>query len=106
MRADAVNMGSGLAVNPATSLGLSSQTGSAAMGTTSANNAQSAGLGSIMGQGYQGAMSGYGNQASILNQQYGNQLNAWQAQQQASAQASSGLWSGIGSAAGMGLMAF
>lgn len=106
MRADAVNMGSGLAVNPATSLGLSSQTGSAAMGTTSANNAQSASLGSIMGQGYQGAMSGYGNQASILNQQYGTQINAWQAQQQASAQASSGLWSGLGSAAGMGLMAF
>jgi len=106
MRADAINLGNGLAVNPATSLGLSSSTGSAAMGTTAGNNAQAAGLGSIMGQGYQGAMSGYGNQASILNQQYGNQINAWQAQQQARAQASGGLWSGIGSAAGMGLMAF
>lgn len=106
MRADAINLGNGLAVNPATSLGLSSSTGSAAMGTTAGNNAQAAGLSSIMGQGYQGAMSGYGNQASILNQQYGNQLNAWQAQQQASAQASGGLWSGLGSAAGMGLMAF
>ena len=106
MRGEAINLGSGLGINPATSLGLSSSTGSAAMGTTAGNNAQAAGLGSIMGQGYQGAMSGYGNQASILNQQYGNQLNAWQAQQQASAQASSGLWSGIGSAAGMGLMAF
>ncbi len=106
MRADAVNMGNGLAVNPATSLGLSSQTGSAAMGTTSANNAQSAGLGSIMGQGYQAAMSGYGNQANILNQQYGNQLNAWQAQNSADAAASGGMWGGIGSAVGMGLMAF
>lgn len=106
MRADAVNMGSGLAVNPATSLGLSSQTGSAAMGTTSANNAQSAGLGSIMGQGYQGAMQGYGSQASILNQQYANQLNAWQAKEQANASATGGLWGGIGSMAGMGLMAF
>ena len=105
MRADAINLGNGLAVNPATSLGLSSSTGSAAMGTTAGNNQQAAGLGSIMGQGYQAAMSGYGNQANILNQQYGNQLNAWQAQQQASAQASSGLWSGIGSAAGMGMMA-
>lgn len=106
MRADAINLGNGLAVNPATSLGLSSSTGSAAMGTAAGNNQQAAGLSSIMGQGYQGAMSGYGNQASILNQQYGNQLNAWQAQQQASAQASGGLWSGIGSAVGMGLMAF
>lgn len=106
MRADAINLGNGLAVNPATSLGLSSSTGSAAMGTTAGNNAQAAGLSSIMSQGYQGAMSGYGNQANILNQQYGNQLNAWQAQQQASATATGGLWSGIGSVAGMGLMAF
>lgn len=106
MRADAVNMGNGLAVNPATSLGLSSSTGSAAMGTTAGNNAQAAGLSSIMGQGYQGAMSGYGNQANILNQQYNNQLNAWQAQNASNNAASSGMWSGIGSAAGMGLMAF
>lgn len=106
MRADAVNMGNGLAVNPATSLGLSSSTGSAALGSTSGNNAQAAGNAGIMGQGFQGAMNGYGQQAGILNQQYGNQLNAWNAQQQASAQSSSGLWGGIGSVAGMGLMAF
>lgn len=106
MRGEAINLGSGLGVNPATSLGLSSSTGSAAFGTTAGNNAQAAGNAAIMGQGYQGAMGGYGSQASILNQQYGNQLNAWQAQQQASAQASGGLWGGIGSVAGMGLMAF
>lgn len=106
MRADAVNMGNGLAVNPATSLGLSSSTGSAAYGTTAGNNAQAAGLGGIVGNGYQGAMNGYNSQASILNQQYGNQLNAWQAQTQADAQSSSSLWGGLGSAAGMGLMAF
>lgn len=76
------------------------------MGTTSANNAQSAGLGSIMGQGYQAAMQGYGSQASILNQQYANQLNAWQAKEQANASATGGLFGGIGSIAGMGLMAF
>lgn len=106
MRADAVNMGNGLAVNPATSLGLSSSTGSAAYGTTAGNNAQASGLGGIVGQGYQGAMNGYNSQANILNQQYGNQLQAWQAQTQADAQSSSGLWGGLGSAAGMGLMAF
>lgn len=106
MKADAINMGSGLAVNPAASLGLSSSTGSAAYGTTAANNAQAAGNASIMGNGYQAAMSGYGNQASILNQQYGNQLNAWQAQQQANASATSGLFGGIGSMVGMGMMAF
>lgn len=106
MRADAVNMGSGLAVNPASSLGLGVSAGSAAMGTTSGNNAQAAGNAQIMGNGYKAAMSGYGNQASILNQQYGNQLNAWQAQQQASAQGTGALMGGVGSMVGMGLMAF
>lgn len=102
LQADAVNMGKGLAVNPASSLGLSTSAGSAAMQTTAGNNAQAAGLSSIMGQGYQAAMTGYGNQANTLNQQYQNQLNAWQANQQQS----NSLWGGLGSLAGMGLMAF
>ena len=102
LQADAVNMGKGLAVNPGASLGLSTSAGSAAMQTTAGNNAQAAGLSSIMGQGYQAAMTGYGNQANTLNQQYQNQLNAWQANQQQS----NSLWGGLGSLAGMGLMAF
>lgn len=106
MRADAVNMGNGLAVNPATSLGLGVSSGSAAMGTTSGNNAQAAGNSAILQNGYNSAMNGYANQASILNQQYGNQLNAWNAQQQANASATGGLFSGLGSLAGMGMMAF
>lgn len=105
LQADAINLGNGLAVNPAASLGLSSASGQAAMQTTSANNAQSAGNASIMGQGYQAAMAGYGNQANILNAQYNNQLNAWQAQNAADAQSSSSLWGGIGSLAGLGVMA-
>lgn len=106
LQAEAVNMGKGLAVNPASSLGLGVSAGSAAMGTTSANNSQAAGLSNIVGQGFQGAMSGYGNQANILNQQYGNQLNAWQAQQQAGANSTGALAGGIGSMVGMGMMAF
>lgn len=106
MKADAVNLGNGLAVNPASSLGLGVSAGSSAMGTTSANNAQAAGNTGILQNGYNTAMNGYSNQASILNQQYGNQLNAWNAQQQANATATSGLFSGIGSLAGMGTMAF
>ena len=51
-------------------------------------------------------MQGLSSQASILNQQYGNQLNAWSAQQQASASNSSGMMGGIGSMVGMGLVAF
>lgn len=106
LRSDAINMGSGLAVNPATSLGLGVSAGSSAMGTTSGNNAQSAGNGQILNSGYQGAMNGYGQQASILNQQYGNTLNAWNAQQSANASATGGMMSGVGSVVGMGMVAF
>lgn len=102
LKGDAINLGSGLGVNPATSLGLSSSTGSAAFGTTAANNSQAAGLGNMVGAGYQGAMNGYNSQASILNQQQQNKLQA----QQMKNQSSSSLWGGIGSLAGMGMMAF
>lgn len=102
LKGDAINLGSGLGVNPATSLGLSSSTGSAAFGTTAANNSQSAGLGNMVGAGYQGAMNGYNSQASILNQQQQNKIQA----QQMNNQSSSSLWGGIGSLAGMGMMAF
>lgn len=72
MRANAINMGKGLAVNPATSMGLS-------------NGASNA--------GFQGAMAGYGQQGSLLIGQHNAQMNAWQAQQQQTA--------GLGQALGM-----
>lgn len=66
-----INMGKGLAVNPATSLGL-------------ANGAAAS--------GFQGAQGGYGQQASILGAQHRSQMDAWSANQQSRA--------GIGSAVG------
>lgn len=55
-RASAINMGSGLAVNPGTSMSLS-------------NGAAQA--------GFSGAMSGHGQEASILNTDYQNRRQAW-----------------------------
>jgi hypothetical protein len=55
-----VNMGRGMAVNPATSMGLGGQ---------------------MMGQGFQGAMNGQGQMGNMLNDQYRSRLSAWQAQQ-------------------------
>ena len=78
LRADAVNLGSGFAVNPATSLSL-------------ANGASSSGFG--------GAMAGQQQKGSLLNTQYQQQLQSWQANQQAS----SSMWGGIGSLAGLGI---
>lgn len=106
LQGDAINMGSGLGVNPASSLGLSGQMGSSAYGITSANNAQALSNANILQSGFSTAMNGYSNQASTLNSQYNSQLGAWGAQSANSANATSGLFSGLGSLAGMGMMAF
>lgn len=60
----------------------------------------------IMSQGFSGAMQGYANQGNIMNNLYGNQLNAWGMQQQANAQGSAGIGSMIGTIAGAGITAF
>ncbi len=76
LTANAINLGKGMAVNPATSMGLSNSAG---------------------GAGFQGAMSGYGQQASILNTDYNNRMQAWQADQGMLG----GLFQGIGVLAGL-----
>lgn len=86
----------------AAGLGLNAA-GSALSGQQSTNQMSNSNS-SIMGQGYQGAMQGYNNQAGILNQQYGNQLQAWSANQQASAQGAAGLMQGLGTLGGAAIM--
>lgn len=78
-KASAINMGSGLAVNPGTSMGLS-------------NNALSSGA--------NGAMQGYNQQGQLLNTQYNQQMQSYQANQQSSA----ALWQGVGTVGGMMMM--
>lgn len=106
MRADALNIGKGLPSQAAGAAGLGLTAGSSALNGNLAANASWGQNNSIMGQGFQGAAAGYGQQANILNQQYQGQLSAWNAQQQANASGTAGLWGGIGTAAGLGLMAF
>lgn len=76
--ANAINLGSGLAVNPATSLGL-------------ANNAAASGFG--------GAQRGYAGMASGLTGMHNAQMNSYNA----AAQQSSSMMSGIGSLAGLAI---
>ena len=61
--------------------------GSAASATTGTAQA-----GSMLGAGHQGAMSGYGQMGSLLNTQYQQQMQSWNAQQ--------GMLGGIGGALG------
>lgn len=106
MRADALNIGKGLPAQAAAGAGLGLTAGSSALNGKLAANSSWGQNNSIMSNGFQGAAQGYGQQASILNNQYQNQLSAWSAQQQANAAGTSSLWSGLGTAAGMGMMAF
>lgn len=103
LRADAANMGRGLPSQAAGAAGLGLSAGGAALGGNASANAQFMGNTQLMGQGFQGAMSGYGNQANTLNAQYGNQLNAWGMQTQADASSFGGLMSGLGTLAGFAM---
>lgn len=76
--ANVLNMGRSMAVNPATSLSMAS--------------------GAIQ-TGHQGAMSGYEQQANILNQDYQNRFNTWQANQNSMM----GTLGGIGQLVGAGI---
>lgn len=106
LRADAINMGKGMASQAAGAAGIGLNAGNSATGNAAnANNQWRANQG-VMSQGYQGAMQGYAGQASTLNSLYGNQLSGWSAQQQQAGANAAGLMSGIGTAAGLGLMAF
>lgn len=60
MRGNVLNLGKGMAVNPATSMGLSN---------------------SAANTGFSGARQGYGQQASILNQDYQGRMDAWKSNQ-------------------------
>jgi hypothetical protein len=99
----AVDMGKGLGTSATTALGLGVSSGSAALGTQAgAQQASLAGNG-IMQSGYGTGMQGYANQANILTNLYGQQLDAWKTEQNQRQQATQGLASGIGSIAGLGL---
>lgn len=78
VQSNAINLGSGLGVNPATSLGLSN---------------------SSMSSGFSGAMQGQGQLIDGLNMQHRQKMAKWEADQQQS----NSLWGGIGNLAGLGI---
>lgn len=104
LEADAANFGRGLPSQSAQATSVGIGAGQAAMGTSAAANQNFYQNNAQMGQAFQGGISGYGSSAQTLNNLYGNQINAWSAQQQSNATSSAGLMSGLGSLAGVGLM--
>lgn len=100
------NMAQGATSTSAQQVGLGLNSGNSATGNIGAANAQWANNNQIMSQGFGGAMQGYAGQASTLNNLYGNQLQAWQAEQSNKSANAAGLMSGIGSLVGTGLAFF
>jgi hypothetical protein len=106
LRADAINMGSGLPSSTASSYGIGLNAGNSATGNAMQANSNWRSNVGIMGQGFSGAMQGLQGGAGVLNNQYSTQGSIWSAQQQAAAANSGGMMSGIGAIAGAGIMAF
>lgn len=81
LRQNATALGKGMPMTAGATFGVSQNAGGGALGAlNTAGNAQTARQG-IMAQGFQGGMQGYSNQASILNTDYANRLNAYQINQ-------------------------
>jgi hypothetical protein len=97
MKEAVVNLGKGLPAQSSASSAFALSAGNSAQGLGLNSNANFMNSTGIMGQGFSGAQSGYGQQAGILNNLYGLQMKQYQAQQDQS----SALWGGIGTAAGM-----
>lgn len=81
LRAGVSNFGRGMQNTASNAYGVALSGGSGAAGIGMQNNAAAQSAAGTVGQGFGTAMQGYSNQANILNTQYQNQLNAWQANQ-------------------------
>ncbi|MEX3687927.1 hypothetical protein AB3X91_14785 [Paraburkholderia sp. BR14263] len=106
MEANAVNMGNGLPASASSAAGLGLNAGNSATGNAGAAMSNWRANAGIVSQGFGGAMQGISGGGSLLNQQYGNQLSAWQANQQASGASAAGLMGGVGSLVGTGIGLF
>lgn len=106
LKADAINMGKGLASSTAAAYGIGTNSGNSAVGNNATANQQFNQNGQIMTQGMSGAIGANSSAGSIMNGLYGNQLSAWSAQQQAKATGAAGVGQLVGSLAGAGAVAF
>lgn len=100
LREGVANFGRGATSVAAQQAGLGLSSGNSAVNNQMGAEGNFRANAGIMGQGFSGAIGANNSAAGILNQQYGNQLNAWSANQQAGALSASNLMSGIGTAAG------
>ncbi|MGL4271486.1 MAG: hypothetical protein ACRCTO_04275, partial [Pseudomonas paracarnis] len=75
LKADAINMGKGLASSTAAAAGIGINAGNSAVANNATANNQFNANGQVMSQGFQGAVGANNSAGSMLNSLYGNQLN-------------------------------
>ena len=100
---DAIGLGMGLPGNQATSTSLAMSLGNSSLNAGQIPIQNTMALGNSLNQGYGGAMSGWGQVGNLGVQTYSNQISAYNAQQAANAQSSSGFGNMIGTVAGAAL---
>lgn len=106
LKADAINMGKGLASSTAAAYGIGTNAGNSAVANNATANNSFNANGQIMGQGLSGAIGANNSAGSMLNQLYGNQLQGWSAQQQANSTSAAGTGQLLGSLTGTGAMLY
>jgi hypothetical protein len=100
LKADAINMGKGLASSTAAAYGIGTNSGNSAVANNASGNANFYQNQGVMTQGFSGAIGANNSAGSMLNNLYGNQLSAWGQQQQANATSSAGIGQMIGTGIG------
>jgi len=95
-------MGKGLASSTAAAYGIGTNSGNSAVANNARGNANFYQNQGVMTQGFSGAIGANNSAGSMLNNLYGNEVNAWSAKEQASATRAAGTGQMIGSLAGAG----
>lgn len=106
LKADAINMGNGLASSTAAAYGIGLNAGNSAVGNNQSANNNFYQNGQQMSQGFQGNIGANQSAGGLLNQQYSTQTSAWNSQNQMAAAGSAATGSAIGGIAMAGAVAF
>ena len=106
LRADQANYGRGGSSVAAQQAGIGLNSGNSAVANNASANGNFYQNAGIMNQGFQGNIGANTSAGNMLNTLYGNQVQAWSAEQQANATSAAGIGSMIGTLGGAGIAAY
>ena len=106
LRADQANYGRGGSSVAAQQAGIGLNSGNSAVANNASANGNFYQNAGIMNQGFQGSIGANTSAGNMLNTLYGNQVQAWSAEQQANATSAAGIGSMIGTLGGAGISAY